>query len=349
MALHVVIMAGGKGERLWPLSREGMPKQLLSFGMEKSLLRATIERTAALTAKERIYIVTNTRIASSVCEQLPDVPPANILAEPVGRNTAPCIAYAAAVISLKDPDATMAVFPSDHIIKDPGRFIDAVNFGVSTLKNHPELLITLGMIPDHPETGYGYISPGEALQQDRGLVLHKVNSFHEKPDRDAARRYIEGGYLWNAGMFLWRVDAILREFRKHTPGMYDDLMSLRSSMSAGANEIASFYERVTPVSIDYAVMEKTSSAAVIPAEFGWNDIGSWDALGNILPGDNRGNVLSGDVFVEESSNSVVFSTSKKIVVMGVENLVVVEGDDAILVCPRDASQGIGAIVRKVVP
>lgn len=347
MALYVVIMAGGKGERLWPLSREEMPKQLLSFGMHKSLLRFTVERTARLTPKEHIYVVTNSSIADKVCEQLPDIPRENILAEPVGRNTAVCIAYAAAKISLVDPDAVMAVFPSDHIINNPEAFVHAVEFGLDALNTHPELLVTLGMIPTHPETGYGYIAPGETLKRDAGLRLCRVTAFHEKPGREKAQEYIGKGCLWNAGMFLWRVDAILAEFSRLMPGMYHHLAALKSSMIEQRDDIAAFYESVEPVSIDYGVMEKTHNAAVIPVDFGWNDIGSWDAIGKVLAGDNNANVTSGSVIMQEAGNNVVFSTTKKIVVMGVHDLVVVEGEDAILVCPRDKSQGVSTLIRKV--
>ena len=348
MALHVVIMAGGKGERLWPLSTHNTPKQLLSFGLEKSLLRATVDRIAGLTDKEHVYVVTNLAIADKVHEQLPDLPRENILAEPIGRNTAPCIAYAAAMISLKDRDAVMAVFPSDHLVGDPEGFACALRFALNALNNYPHLLITLGMVPDHPETGYGYIAPGETLLRDQLFNLCKVDTFHEKPGREKALEYMEKGCLWNAGMFLWRVDTILEEFREHTPGMYDDLMALRSSMKEGRDAIAGFYEQVESVSIDYAVMEKTRNAATIPAEFGWNDIGSWDAIGKVLPQDENANVTSGDVVLEESSDSVVFSSGKKIVVMGAKDLVVIEGEDAILVCPRDTSQRISTLVKKVV-
>ena len=348
MALHVVIMAGGKGERLWPLSTPDMPKQLLSFGLDRSLLRSTVDRIIGLTRKEYVYVVTNAAIAERVCTQLPDLPRENILAEPSGRNTAPCIAYAAAKISLKDRDATMAVFPSDHLIGDPEKFTHAVKFGLDALKSYPQLLITLGMVPDSPETGYGYIETGQTLQSDERLKLCRVASFHEKPDIAKAQEYMERGCLWNAGMFLWRVDTILSEFRQHMPEMYQDLMTLRSSMEEGKDDIAAFYKQVKSVSIDYAVMEKTNSAATIPAVFGWNDIGSWDAIGKVLPHDENGNVAGGDVVLEESCGNVVLSKGKKIVVMGAKDLVVIEGEDAILVCPRDKSQGVGSIIKKVI-
>lgn len=347
MALYIIIMAGGKGERLWPLSCEGMPKQLLSFGMDRSLLRSTVDRTARLASKEHIYVVTNGSIADKVREQLPDIPAANILAEPVGRNTAPCIAYAAAKISLADPDAVMGVFPSDHIISNPEEFESAVKFGLDALNTHRDLLITLGIVPTHPETGYGYIDPGEVLKQDKNLRLCRITSFHEKPDRQTAGEYIEKGCLWNAGMFLWRADAILKEFSTLMPGMYVHLGELMASMMEKTDDIAAFYEKVEPVSIDYGIMEKTHNAAVIPAEFGWNDIGSWDAIGKILPGDASANVTVGSVVMQEAVSNVVFSTDKKIVVMGTHDLVVVEGRDAILVCPRSRAQEVSTLIKNM--
>jgi len=347
MSVYVVIMAGGKGERLWPLSQGDRPKQLLSFGSHRSLLRAAFERTVQLTTPEYVLVVTNEQIADAVRSQLPEVPPSNVLAEPVGRNTAPCIAYAAASISLKDPQAVMAIFPSDQLISNENDFLRTVRFGIDSLRDHPELLITLGMIPDRPETGYGYISPAEVVCSQGGLALRRVSRFHEKPQRDKALEYLEQGFLWNAGMFLWRVDTIMDEFREHMPDMYKDLTALRSTMSAGTNEIRTFYELTKPVSIDYGVMEKTCRAATIPSAFGWSDIGSWDAVGNILAADASGNVTAGDVVLEGSKNSVVFSTHKRIAVMGIEGLVVVEGDNEILVCPRNRSQEISLIMNRM--
>ena len=209
MPVYVVIMAGGRGERLWPLSTPEEPKQLHCFGTRMSLLRSTFERAAALTVSEHIYVVTGEGIAAKVLRELPELPPENVLVEPVGRNTAPCIAYAAAVISRRDPEAVMAVFPSDHLISDPDRFTRAISFGIEALKSHPGLLITLGMVPDHPETGYGYIAPGDVMADDGNHRLHRVTAFREKPDADTAQEYIRRGYLWNAGMFLWRVDTII--------------------------------------------------------------------------------------------------------------------------------------------
>lgn len=345
MAVHAVIMAGGKGERLWPVSMPGMPKQLLSFGTGKSLLRSTFERLSGITGSSNIYIVTNTEIAEKVQQQLPELPAGNILVEPVGRNTAPCIAYAALHISKKDPEAVMAVFPADHLIGNEAGFQGAISFGIDALAASPEVLITLGMVPDHPETGYGYIAPGNIIDQEGDYSLHRVITFKEKPDEATAQTYIDKGFLWNAGMFIWRVEAILNAFRTHMPRMYGRLMSMGLHGEITEAEIREFYEAVEPISIDYGIMEKASSAGVIPAEFGWDDIGSWDALGKILPLDESGNVIKGDALLDDSTNNVVWATGKKIVLIGVEDLVIVEGEDAILVCPRKKSQHVSKIAK----
>ena len=347
MPVHAVIMAGGRGERLWPLSTPDEPKQLHSFGTGSSLLRSTFERAAALTGSERVYVVTGEGIAARVLRELPELPPENVLVEPVGRNTAPCIAYAAVVISRKDPEAVMAVFPADHLISEPDRFARAISFGIESLKEHPGLLLTLGMVPDHPETGYGYIAPGEVMAEGRSHRLHRVLAFREKPDLDTAGEYIQKGYLWNAGMFLWRAVAILEAFRVHLPGMYRLLSNLASRPSISPEDVREFYSGVESVSIDYGVMEKAAEAGVIPAEFGWSDIGSWDALGKVLPKDQEGNVTGGEVLLRDSTGSVAWSTQKRVVLLGVSDLVVIEGKDAILVCPRKRSQDVGGIARLV--
>ena len=345
MAVHAVIMAGGKGERLWPISKPDMPKQLHSFGTTKSLIRGTFERLTSLTDAGSIYVVTNADIAGKIHEQLPEMPLENILVEPVGRNTAPCIAYAARVISMKDPEAVMAVFPSDHLIVNPGKFMDAIVFGMDSLQGRPELLITLGIVPDHPETGYGYIAPGEVVDRDGNQQMHRVLTFKEKPDEATARKYIENGFLWNAGMFIFRADTIMKAFRDCLPIMYSQAMTMGSHGSITKEEINEFYRTVDAISIDYGIMEKASHVAVVPVDFQWDDIGSWDALSKIITPDSFGNVIHGEVVSEESSGNVVWSSGKKIVIIGAEDLVVVEGEDAILVCPRKKSQLVSRVAK----
>lgn len=346
MALHVVVMAGGKGERLWPVSRAGMPKQLISFDGRKSLIRSTVDRLLPLIDPDQVYIVTGRDIAAQVAAELPDIPGNNILIEPFGRNTAPCIAFAAAWISRRDPEGIMAIFPADHAIADTQGFQKTVAYGADCLKDFPEHLITIGIEPSYPETGYGYIAPSEIMQSGGTLVLRKVAAFREKPDRVRAEAYITEGCLWNAGMFMWRVDTILRDIKRHVPDLSENLMQLAAS-AWQEDDILKFYENARAVSIDYAVMEKATKVAVIPADFGWNDVGSWDAVGKLLAADNEGNTVQGQAYFHESRDNVVWAGGKPIVFIGIDNLVVVEGEQAILVCPRDRSQDVSTVLKKL--
>ena len=346
MALQVVIMAGGKGERLWPVSSAQTPKQLIPFEEGKSLLRAAFERSLILTAPDNIYVVTSTDLAGKVRDELPEMPAENVLAEPVGRNTAPCIGYAAVVIARKDPQAIMAVFPSDHLIREQDKLKDAILFGAGALKSHPDLLITLGVVPDRPETGYGYIAPEVVLLSQGGLTLKRVRAFHEKPARVLAEQYLKSGYLWNAGMFLWRVDTILDMFSRHMPDLSEELVQLKTSLDTDPACVGRFYQASPSISIDYGIMEKADRVAVIPVDFGWSDVGCWDAMGNLFATDESGNTVRGSAELINADNNVIWSMDKRIVLIGVNDLVVVEGPDSILVCPRALSQQVSAVAKK---
>ena len=346
MALQVVIMAGGKGERLWPVSSAQTPKQLIPFDGDKSLLRSAFERSLALTRPENIHVVTSADLAGKVMDELPEMPGENVLAEPVGRNTAPCIGYAAAVIAKKDPHAVMAVFPSDHLIREPDKLKDAIIFGAGALESHPDLLITLGVVPDRPETGYGYIAPEVVLLSQGGLILKRVKAFHEKPARILAEQYLKSGYLWNAGMFLWRVDTILDMFSRHMAELHEELMKLMAGLGVDADCVERFYQASPSISIDYGIMEKADRVAVIPVDFGWSDVGCWDAMGNLFATDDSGNTVRGSAELINADNNVVWSMDKRIVIIGVNDLVVVEGPDSILVCPRALSQQVSTVAKK---
>ncbi|HPI93735.1 MAG TPA: sugar phosphate nucleotidyltransferase [Deltaproteobacteria bacterium] len=346
MALQVVIMAGGKGERLWPVSSGQTPKQLIPFEGEKSLLRCAFERSLNMTPPENIYVVTSADLCLKVQEELPEMPKENVLAEPVGRNTAPCIGYAAALIAKKDPKAMMAVFPSDHLIREPEKLKEAILFGAGALESHPDLLITLGVVPDRPETGYGYIAPEVVLLSQGGLILKRVRAFHEKPARILAEQYLKSGYLWNAGMFLWRVDTILDMFSRHMPELHGELMSLKESLGRDTGCVERYYRASPSISIDYGIMEKADRVAVIPVDFGWSDVGSWDAMGNLFATDAQGNTVRGSAELINADNNVIWSMDKRIVLIGVNDLVVVEGPDSILVCPRSLSQQVSSVAKK---
>jgi mannose-1-phosphate guanylyltransferase len=347
MALQIVIMAGGKGERLWPVSSADFPKQLIPFNGKQSLLRATFERSLELAPPDNIYVVTSKNLAPKITEELPEIPPINVLAEPMGKNTAPCIGYAAVIISRKDPEAVMVVFPSDHLISEPAKLRDAIFFGNKALQAHPELLITLGIVPDRPETGYGYIAPETVLLSQGELAIKRVKSFHEKPARILAEQYIKNGYLWNAGMFLWRVDTILEMFSLHMNELYQELMKLKSTLDDDPDSVERFYQAVPKVSIDYGIMEKAERVAVVPVDFGWNDVGSWDAMESLFSNDASGNTIRGSAEVIDSERNVIWSTDKPIVLIGINDLVIVEGPDAILVCPRNKAQHVGTVAKKM--
>ena len=347
MALQVVIMAGGKGERLWPVSSPDLPKQLIPFNGNKSLLRITFERSLELASPDNIYVVTSKNLASKIKEHLPELPVDNILAEPIGKNTAPCIGYAAVVISKKDPEAVMVVFPSDHLINEPAKLRDAIFFGNKALQAHPELLITLGIVPDRPETGYGYIAPETVLLSQGEFVIKRVKAFHEKPARVLAEQYLKSGYLWNAGMFLWRVDTILEMFSLYMSDLNTELMKLRSAIDDDPDSVDRFYRAAPKVSIDYGIMEKAERVAVIPVDFGWNDVGSWDAMDSVFSTDGSGNTVRGSAEVIDSERNVIWSTDKPIVLIGVNDLVIVEGPDAILVCPRSRAQHVSMVAKKL--
>ncbi|MGC9325502.1 MAG: mannose-1-phosphate guanylyltransferase [Desulfomonilia bacterium] len=347
MALHTVIMAGGKGERLWPISTPDNPKQMLAFEGTSSLLEKTFERSRRFSEPETIYVVTGDALREKVHRQLPEMPEENILSEPFGRNTAPCIGYAAVVISKKDPSGTMVVLPSDHIITSEDTFSDVITAGASALMTYPDLLITIGIVPESPETGYGYIAPGGAIETGGEIHLRHVVKFHEKPPKERAQEYVREGFLWNGGMFLWKVDTILKMFARYMPEMYEHLMLLKDSPSSSHDAVHQFYESVPSLSIDYGIMEKADRIAVIPVRFGWNDVGSWDALGRILPADDEGNAARGEHLFVDSSRNITYSSGKEIVLIDVHDLAVIEGDETILVCPRTSSQRVSEIVRKI--
>lgn len=344
MSLFAVIMAGGKGERLWPVSTPAMPKQLISFDGNKSLIRTTVDRLLPLTSTERICCVTGKDIAEALASDLDDIPAQNILIEPFGRNTAPCVAFAAAWIERKDPNAVMAIFPSDHDISDSAMFRRVVSFGVNCLADEPGMLLTIGIMPSRPETGYGYISPQNTIKKDGGLSLLKIGNFHEKPDAAKAEEYIKRGYLWNAGMFIWKVGTILNELEKNAPELYETTRELMNS-DFRDEDILKFYSACESISIDYAIMEKAENAGVIPASFGWNDVGSWSAVTKLLGKDVCLNAIHGDAFTYQSSNNVIWSSGKKIVLIGVDDMAVVEGGDAILVCKKNMSQDLSRVLK----
>jgi mannose-1-phosphate guanylyltransferase len=349
--VYAVIMAGGAGTRFWPASRDKSPKQLLPLGGDpnESLLAATVRRIAPIVPAERVYIATGARLVDATAAALPQVPRANLLAEPVPRNTAPCIGWAAATIARVDPDALILVLPSDHYIVDEeefrrviGRALDAARAGY---------MATIGVVPTRPETGYGYIELGAAI----GGGAHEVARFVEKPDHERAEAYVAGKkHLWNAGMFFFEARAMAAAIAEHLPALADGIAKLDAAAARGdeAAALAQVFPTLPSISIDHGVMEKAKRLAVVPGDFGWNDVGSWQSAWELAAKDGAGNALpEGSVAVDASNNLVRDLTrggAKKLyALVGVNDLVVVETDDAVLVIPRDRAQDVRSIVLEL--
>lgn len=350
--LHAVIMAGGSGTRFWPRSTRDRPKQFLTIFGDRTMLQATADRIEPLVPADRIWVITNDSYVDLVAEQLPEVPKRNIIGEPVARNTAPCVGAAAALILQQDPEGTMVVLPADHQIKNPDQFLSILETAEARASLE-ESLVTIGIEPTHPETGYGYIEFDDSVSDTlRGNEVKAVKRFREKPDPATARSFLDAGnFLWNSGMFVWKASAIKKEFKKHLPDIYEQIETLQTSLDNkdGKQAIDDFYHACPPVSIDYGIMEHAENVFVVPGEFGWNDVGSWRAVYELRDKDEQGNAIQADwTITQGSSNNLIHSRSGKIIALvGVENLAVVETENAILVCNMDEAQDVKQVVESL--
>jgi len=344
--LHAVIMAGGIGSRFWPRSRRAHPKQFLSIVDEDTMIQATVARLHGLVPTENIYVVTNERYVDQTRAQLPALPEENILAEPISRNTAPCIAYAAHHIRRKDADATMIVLPADHIIKDVRTFHEALKVAIDKAQEERSL-VTLGIEPTYPATGYGYIQfdPDDAAA-DGSLAAMFVRTFAEKPNIETAERFLDSGdFLWNSGMFIWRVDSILHAVEKFLPDVQSAFAWMEDdSAEESFTALAQSFRACPSISIDYGVMERADKVYTVPGSFDWNDVGDWKAVYDISESGASGNVIQGQAIMHDAKNCLVQSDKRLIAVVGVDDLVVVDTDDALLVCHREASQRVKNVV-----
>ena len=345
---YPVILAGGSGTRLWPQSRGNNPKQFLRFNSPYTLLQESFRRAVNLTSPDHVYVVTNRRFVVRVLEQLPDLPPKNVLGEPEGRNTAPAIGWAAVVIRRRDPDAVMAVLTADHIITRVETFRRVLRAAVAVAQEGH--IVTLGIEPTEPATGYGYIERGERLGQWEGFDVYRLVRFTEKPDRETATRFLQSGkFSWNSGMFIWRVDRVLDEIRQHMPDLYAGLMRIADALdtSEETKVINEVWPTLPSQSIDFGIMEHVTDGAVIPVDIGWNDVGSWEAVYKEYPKDERGNAVEGNVLLLDGDGNLVLSEGRLVAVVGMSNVVVIETPDAILVCPRDRAQDVRNVVAEL--
>ena len=349
MKTTAVIMAGGRGERFWPKSRNDFPKQFLSLTSDgKTMIQKTVQRILPLVSYDDIFIVTNQKYVGLVKEQLPQIPDENILAEPMAKNTAPCIGLACAVIRKKYQDAMMLVLPSDHLIRYEPMYIDTLKQAISVAEQD-NTLVTIGITPTYAETGYGYINFSRDTQENR-MCVYKVNRFVEKPDIDTAKKYLASGdYLWNSGMFVWNVSSIMNDFARFLPETYEGLERIEESVGQDNFEqvLRTEFEKFKSESIDFGIMEKSDSIYVVSGSFGWDDVGSWLALERINTTNEYGSYVKGDVITINTKRSIVSGGKRLIAMVGVEDMIVVDTDDTILICAKDSAQDIKKVIENL--
>jgi mannose-1-phosphate guanylyltransferase len=343
---YAVVMAGGSGTRFWPLSRRKHPKQLLELFGHGTLLEQTVERIRPIIPPQRIYIYTSDLVLREVRRRLPQIPRAQIVAEPASRNTAPTLGVAAHEICRRDPQGLMVVLPADHIIAKPAEFLRVLRAG-GEIADKDGSSVVIGLKPTRPDTGFGYVRVGVHEARIAGQEIYRVEEFTEKPPLAVARKYVASGrYLWNGGMFIWRASTLLENFAKHQPKMADQLTRLDA---AGGVRSAKNFRRLFPlfekVSIDFAIMEKISDIHAVSADIGWNDVGSWAVVYDLTAKDNEANVRPERSLCLDSRGNMIVAKKKFVVTVGVQDLVIVETDDALLICARDHSQDVGKAVQ----
>ena len=343
---YAVIMAGGIGTRFWPASRKEHPKQFLDIFGDGTLIQNTIARLQGLVPPERCLVVTHERYVEKTQKQLPAVPDENILAEPISRNTAPCITYAATVLANRDPEATMAVLPADHAIGNVEQFHKTLDVAFDTARTR-NALVTIGIEPTYPATGYGYIQYDGADEEEIELRAYPVRTFAEKPDQSTAERFIDAGdFLWNSGMFIWRADTILDQIETHLPDAHEAFAPVREADGeVDRDTLAEAFRNSPRISIDYGVMERADRVSVVPGTFDWNDVGDWRAVYDLSEKDEHGNVIEGNVIMQDSSRCYVQTEERLVVLVGMHDKVVVDTDDAVLVCDRESAQQVKQVVE----
>lgn len=342
---YAVVMAGGTGTRFWPVSRKSLPKQLLRIGGGKTLLTRTVDRISPLVDPDRILIATGDLIADKIAAEVPDLPAKNIISEPLRRNTAACIALAAKVLHDRDPEAVMLVLAADHLIQKEDVFRQTADAAMNLAENE-EVLITFGISPSYPETGYGYIEMGEKAGESLACPYHEVAAFHEKPTKELAVQYFESkNFAWNSGMFAFRAKVLLEATAKHLPEIYRAVQAVdgKSEPAQIKEKIGQIYPGLPALSVDTGIMEKADNIFVFPADIGWSDVGAWTALCELVAADKHGNVAQGEHLVLNGKNNTIYAQDGLVVVIGAEDLIVVHTPDVTLVARRDDAQAVKKI------
>lgn len=346
--LHAVIMAGGSGTRFWPASRKMIPKQLLALAGERTMIQSTVDRLGDLVTAERQLIVTNKRLVDAICKQCPQIPVVNIVGEPCKRDTAPCVGLAAALVQHADPDATMAVMPSDHVIQSPEEFQQALLAGEALIDQDPTRIVTFGIPPTYPAESFGYIERGARLDDDASSAF-KVSRFREKPDRETAQQYMQSGsFYWNSGIFMWKASTILNALEANVPDIYRHISAIAASMGtdAYAATLEKEFNAIKGTSIDYAVMESYPNVVVIEATFPWDDVGSWQSLSRLNEPDANGNTVVGSHVGIDTNGTIIYAQDgHTIVTIDVDDLIVVQTADATLVAPKHAEERVREVVK----
>jgi mannose-1-phosphate guanylyltransferase len=348
---HAVIMAGGSGTRFWPKSRRDRPKQLLNLHGTETMLQQTVARIAPLVDPERLWVITGADQAAASRAQLPSVPATNVIAEPCPRDTAAAVGLAAMTVAHADPDATMIVMPADHVIEPIEDFLATARAAIDVINDNPSTLITFGIAPTRPDTGYGYIERGELLEKRNGVPVFKVIQFREKPDVDTAVRFLESGnFLWNAGIFVWRARTILEALEQYRPQLYSLLAPFAEAIGTPneAEVLARIFPTLERVPIDKAVMEHSRNVRVLEVSYRWSDVGDWRALAALLGVDSAGNAIQGHVIAKETTNSILVSDDGGLIAtLGIDDLVVVHSGKATLVARKDQLDKLKTLVESL--
>jgi len=350
MKSYAIVMAGGVGARFWPYGTSRLPKQFLPIAnSDDTMLQLTIKRLKDIVPIEQVFIITNKQYIDLVKKQLPRIPKENIIGEPVGRNTAPCIGLASIILKQYDEKAKMFVIPADHLIENVDEFTKAVNSGLKFVEEK-DAIVTLGIVPSHPETGYGYIQFIEDAffkADNSDVSIYRVKTFAEKPSLDVAKIFLESGdFLWNSGMFIFRADTMLKQMNEQLPDLYHAIQKIEKAIHTSKYQqvLEQVFAEIKGISIDYGIMEKAKNVFVIKADLKWSDLGSWDEVSRLRTKDKNGNAVIGDSFIKDSKNNLIMSTKGFVGVIGADDLIIINTKDGLLICKKDRSQEVKEIV-----